>query len=81
MIARTLARLLVPFFRTPAQGAETSIWLASSPEAEGVSGQYFVDRRPRRSSDASYDETTARRRWDVSLQLTGLDRSGVFATG
>jgi retinol dehydrogenase 14 len=81
MIARALARLLVPFFRTPAQGAATSIWLASSPEAEGVSGQYFVDRRPRRSSDASYDETTARRLWDVSLQLTGLDRSGVFATG
>jgi retinol dehydrogenase 14 len=81
MIARTLARLLVPFFRTPAQGAETSIWLASSPEAEGVSGEYFVDRRPRRSSDASYDETIARHLWDVSLQLTGLDRTGVFATG
>jgi len=79
-IARALTRVLKPFFRTPAQGAETSIWLATSPEVEGVSGQYYVGRAAKRSSEASYDEVTARRLWDASLQLTGLDGAGVLAT-
>jgi NAD(P)-dependent dehydrogenase (short-subunit alcohol dehydrogenase family) len=81
VIARALSRLLLPFFRTPAAGAETSIWLASAPEVAGVSGQYFVDRARKRSSAASYDETTARRLWDASLELTGLDRAMAPAIG
>lgn len=72
-VARLLAGALKPFFRTPAQGADTSIWLASSPAVEGVSGEYFVGRTPTRSSAASHDEATARRLWDVSLELTGLE--------
>ena len=72
-VARLLAGALKPFFRTPAQGADTSIWLASSPAVEGVSGEYFVGRTPTRSSAASHDEGTARRLWDVSLELTGLE--------
>jgi NAD(P)-dependent dehydrogenase (short-subunit alcohol dehydrogenase family) len=76
-VARVLATMLRPFFRTAAQGADTSIWLASSPEVEGVSGQYFIRRRSRRSSAASYDEATARRLWDVSLRLTGLEEAAV----
>jgi NAD(P)-dependent dehydrogenase (short-subunit alcohol dehydrogenase family) len=80
VIARALTRVLRPFFRTPAQGAETSIWVATAPEIEGVSGQYFVGRRATRSSPASYDEVIARRLWDASLKLTGLDGAGVLAT-
>jgi NAD(P)-dependent dehydrogenase (short-subunit alcohol dehydrogenase family) len=72
-IARLLAGALRPFFRTPAQGAETSIWLASSPEVEHTTGGYFVGHRLKRSSPASYDQATARRLWDVSLRLTGLE--------
>ena len=72
-VARLLAGALKPFFRTAAQGADTSIWLASSPAVEGVSGEYFVGRTPTRSSAASHDEGTARRLWDVSLELTGLE--------
>ena len=74
-VARLLAGVLRPFFRTPAQGAETSIWLASAPEVEGVSGEYFVRCRPKRSSDASYDEAAARRLWQLSLQRTGLEEA------
>jgi NAD(P)-dependent dehydrogenase (short-subunit alcohol dehydrogenase family) len=59
-----------PFLRSPRKGAETSVYLASSPEVEGLTGQYFVDCRPRRSSDASYDEAAAARLWEVSAQLT-----------
>jgi NAD(P)-dependent dehydrogenase (short-subunit alcohol dehydrogenase family) len=72
-IARLLASALRPFFRSPADGADTSIWLASSPEVDGTNGQYFVRRAPKRSSAASYDQATARRLWDVSVGLTGID--------
>ena len=57
--------------RTPAQGAETVIQLASSPEVAGVTGQYFHERQARRSSPASYDEATARRLWELSAAMVG----------
>jgi NAD(P)-dependent dehydrogenase (short-subunit alcohol dehydrogenase family) len=60
------------FGGNPERGAETSIYLAASPEVEGISGGYFVNRQESRSSPASYDEATARKLWDVSARLTGL---------
>jgi NAD(P)-dependent dehydrogenase (short-subunit alcohol dehydrogenase family) len=71
---RLFVRLLTPFMKTPKQGAETLLYLASSPEVEGISGQYFIDRKPRQSSRQSYNEAAARRLWEVSYQLTGLSR-------
>jgi NAD(P)-dependent dehydrogenase (short-subunit alcohol dehydrogenase family) len=64
---RPLARL---FMRTPEEGARTSVRLASAPELADVTGTYFVYGGPRRSSRASYDESLARRLWDVSAALT-----------
>ena len=49
--------------KTPAQGAAAPIYLASSPEVEGITGQYFVNRKPKTSSDAAYDTTAAARLW------------------
>ena len=73
----TVQRLFVPlarmFMKTPDQGATTSIHLASAPELEQVSGRYFVNSRPRRSSPRSYDDAVAARLWDVSCALTGID--------
>jgi hypothetical protein len=60
------------FGASPKQGAETSIYLAASPDVEGVSGKYFENRRAIRSSQESYDEAAARRLWEVSERLTGL---------
>lgn len=54
---------------TPAEGARTSIYLASSPEVEGISGRFFEDCTEVRSSDASYDEGTAAELWRVSEGL------------
>jgi NAD(P)-dependent dehydrogenase (short-subunit alcohol dehydrogenase family) len=54
---------------SPEQGAETVIYLATSPEVEGVTGQYFVKRRAVRSSAASYDVQAAQRLWQVSAEL------------
>jgi NAD(P)-dependent dehydrogenase (short-subunit alcohol dehydrogenase family) len=57
---------------SPEKGAETSVYLASSPEVEGVTGKYFVKKSATRTSASSYNEDTARRLWDVSAKLTGL---------
>ena len=62
----TVAR---PFLLSPEQGAQTSIYLASSPDVEGVTGKYFVKREPVRSSDISYDTDLAQQLWKVSEQL------------
>ena len=55
------------------KGAQTSLYLATSPEVAGVSGRYFVNRQAVRSSAVSYDETLAQRLWQVSAELTGLN--------
>jgi NAD(P)-dependent dehydrogenase (short-subunit alcohol dehydrogenase family) len=60
------------FGATPVQGAETSIYLAVSPEVERVTGKYFERKREIPSSRESYDEAAARRLWEVSERLTGL---------
>ncbi len=60
------------FALTPEEGARTTIYLASSPEVEGVTGQYFDKCRAVRSSRASYDEDAQRRLWALSEQMAGL---------
>jgi NAD(P)-dependent dehydrogenase (short-subunit alcohol dehydrogenase family) len=61
-----------PFILTPEQGAQTSIYLAASPEAEGVTGKYYVNRRPRTSSAQSYSREAQARLWAVSEELVGF---------
>jgi hypothetical protein len=60
---KVLLPLIRPLLKSPAQGAATSIYLASGPEVEGVSGRYFVNRKPRTSSKSSYDSAAAQRLW------------------
>ena len=60
------------FMKTPAQGAETPIYLASSPQVEGITGRYFVNRKPKTSSKVSYDTTAAARLWQASIDLAGM---------
>ena len=73
-------RLFVPlmglFMKTPAQGAATSVYLASSPDLEQVTGLYFANNKPKRSSKSSYDEAVAARLWRVSADLVGLGGAG-----
>jgi retinol dehydrogenase-14 len=63
-----VARLVM---KTPAHGAGTSIYLASSPEVEGITGRYYADCKPKTSSKASYDATAAARLWQASTDLAG----------
>jgi NAD(P)-dependent dehydrogenase (short-subunit alcohol dehydrogenase family) len=65
-----VVRAMTPLMKSPEKGAETSIYLASSWEVEGLSGRYFVKKAEARSSDVSYDEKLARRLWEVSAELT-----------
>ena len=69
---RLLAPILRPFMLTTAQGAATSVHIASAPDLAQVSGRFFAKRQPRRSSTASYDQATAAKLWDVSAEMTGL---------
>lgn len=60
------------FGASPEEGAETSIYLAASPDVEGVTGKYFAGKKPAASSRGSHDAAAARRLWEVSERLTGL---------
>jgi NAD(P)-dependent dehydrogenase (short-subunit alcohol dehydrogenase family) len=65
-------RAAKPFMRTPEQGADTLVWLASSPDVEGVTGRYFSDRKPIEPKKIANDPEVRRRLWEESERLTGL---------
>jgi NAD(P)-dependent dehydrogenase (short-subunit alcohol dehydrogenase family) len=71
-VQRVLIPFLRPFMKTPAQGAATSIHVASAPSLEQVSGRYFTGSKPKRSAKRSYDEAVAAQLWQVSAELVGL---------
>lgn len=58
------------FGGSPEKGAETIVYLAASPDVEGVTGEYFERRRSVRASAAAYDDAIARRLWQESERLT-----------
>lgn len=53
------------------EGAQTSVYLASSPEVEGVTGKYFGKCKEWKSSSESYDEQAQRRLWEMSEEMVG----------
>lgn len=61
--------LMAPFQRKPQEGAQTSIYLAASPDVEGVTGKYFVDKKSTPSDPISYNRATAERLWQVSFEM------------
>lgn len=60
------------FALSPRQGAETLVYLASSPDVAGVSGEYFVKCRVIRPSKAAQDDSAAQQLWQESARLGGL---------
>lgn len=69
---RWIVKLGGPFFLSAAGGARTSIYLASSPEVDGVSGKYFIRCRKRKPSAAARDDALAEQLWRESARLTGV---------
>jgi NAD(P)-dependent dehydrogenase (short-subunit alcohol dehydrogenase family) len=72
-----VTNLFQMFGLTPEQGADTIIFLASSSDVEGISGQYFDKRKAVRSSDGSYDEAAQKRLWAISEDMTTVKISVV----
>ncbi|GCE21236.1 SDR family oxidoreductase [Dictyobacter kobayashii] len=64
-----LGRLSKLVMLTPEKGAQTSIYLATSPEVDNVTGKYFDKSKATPSSKASYDEQAGKRLWQVTEQL------------
>jgi retinol dehydrogenase-14 len=58
--------------KAPTRGAATSIYAASAPELEQVTGRYFANSRPRKSSPRSDDQRITNRLWRVSADLVHL---------
>jgi NAD(P)-dependent dehydrogenase (short-subunit alcohol dehydrogenase family) len=58
--------------KSPEKGAETSIYLASSPEVGNITGEYFEKKKIRKSSKNSYDMALAKKLWDVGEKYVGL---------
>jgi retinol dehydrogenase-14 len=54
------------------KGAQTSIYLASSPDVDGVTGQFFVNSKPKTANQVAYDADMTARLWDVSASLVGM---------
>jgi len=65
----TIAR---PFMLSPERGADTIVYLASSPDVAAKTGGYYVKRQLREPSAAARDDGQARRLWEISERLTGL---------
>jgi NAD(P)-dependent dehydrogenase (short-subunit alcohol dehydrogenase family) len=67
-----VSRVIYPLLKTPAQGAETPIYLASSPDVGGVTGRFFANRRLRTANPLASDTGMTARLWQVSADLVGL---------
>ena len=65
----TLAR---PFMLSPRRGADTIVYLATSPEVAAATGGYYAKRQRREPSAAARDDAAAKRLWQLSEELTGL---------
>jgi NAD(P)-dependent dehydrogenase (short-subunit alcohol dehydrogenase family) len=67
-----LSGLAGPFLLTPEQGAETSIYLAASPEVQGRTGLYYDKKKPKTPSRDARSDYFARELWELSSRLTGM---------
>jgi retinol dehydrogenase 14 len=76
---RLFVPVLRPFMKSPAEGAATSIHLASAPDLDRTTGRYFAKSKATRSSRRSYDESVAERLWEASVDLVGLPSPDVTA--
>jgi len=72
-VGRSITKLIFSILGiSPEEGAKTSIYLASSPEIEGITGKYFLKSIPVRSALISYDESLQRQLWEESAKLVNL---------
>lgn len=71
-IWRILTTVGGPFFRSPARGARSLVWLALSQDAAALDGVYVEDEKVVSPSAQAQDDTLASQLWDTSSELVGL---------
>ncbi len=76
-----ILKIAKTFALTPEEGAKTLIYLASSPDVASITGAYFHNCKQAQPTAAAQNDTDARRLWDVSAQLSGLDMELHVAAG
>ena len=69
------------FFISPEKGADTMVYLASSPEVEKTTGEYFVKRKITAPSVAAQDDAAAKKLWEASETLAGERSQNERAAG
>jgi NAD(P)-dependent dehydrogenase (short-subunit alcohol dehydrogenase family) len=72
--SETFSRL---FGRSPEKGAETTIYLATSPDVEGITGKFYFECQPIPSSRLSYDEALGKQLWQASLVMAGMNEERI----
>lgn len=71
---KAVHKLLRPFFLTPLEGARTAIHLATSPEVEHVTGEYYIKCKPAKISERAKDPKLASRLWEWSEEQVGWSK-------
>lgn len=69
---KIMYKLFSPFFKSSEKGSETSVYLASSHDVEGITGKYFVNKKVKESAEKIYDTDLQNRLWKISNHLTHL---------
>ncbi len=69
---KLMTGLMKPFMLTPAKGAETIIYLATSPEVEKTSGEYFAKKKTKKPASEALRQDVANKLWEVSEKYVGL---------
>jgi NAD(P)-dependent dehydrogenase (short-subunit alcohol dehydrogenase family) len=67
-----------PFMKSEKEGAQTTIYLATSPEVEEVNGAYFADCKVKTPRKQALDPTAARKLWEISEEFTGLNQQSLL---
>ncbi len=76
-----LIKVVQVFARSTKQGAETPVYLATSPEVVGISGKYWNLKQQKRSSKNSYDREQQQKLWEFSADVTGIGEFGARLKG
>jgi hypothetical protein len=69
---RGLFKVAQLFFKSPDKGAEGSVYLACSPEVQGKTGGYYVDKKLAKSNPVTHDQEALARLWTISEKYLAL---------
>lgn len=72
IVVRAATKFGTPWMRTPQEGADTLVWLATEPDIDSADGIYFSDRELEKTSRFAKDDEQADRLWQASQSLVGL---------